>query len=116
MAVVEIMDLPIENFVAGMNQKDYFAPGSLLLTELDSESPLSYGLDKRIAVMNRRGPVFLPKATVGNSPRMAGLYPDYDARLSGFLLGEKTPSGQRFDCCSGNGKRAGDFVFHGAAI
>ena len=41
----------------------------------------------KVAVLNRRGPLFVPVATTGSSPEIAGSYPDYDPRLSGFLLG-----------------------------
>lgn len=94
MAVVELLELPITNHLQGLSQRDYFAPGSLVLTELDSQSPLTYGLPKKLPVMNRRGPAFTPKATTRVSPEMVGHYPDYDPRLSGFLLGPEHLQGK----------------------
>ena len=92
--LVEVLDLPIANSLQGLSQKDYFAPGSLVLSELDSKSPLAYGLPEKLAVMNRRGPAFVPKAITGVGPEMVGRYPDYDPRLSGFLLGPEHIQGK----------------------
>ena len=108
MALVEVLDLPIANSLQGLAQKDYFAPGSLVLSELDSKSPLAYGLPGKLAVMNRRGPAFVPKATIGSGPEMVGKYPDYDPRLSGFLLGPEH--------IQGKGSVAVQSVGHGRVI
>ncbi len=94
MALVEVLGLPIANSLQGLSQKDYFAPGSLVLSELAANSPLAYGLPEKLAVMNRRGPAFVPKATTGTGPVMVGRYPDYDPRLSGFLLGPEHIQGK----------------------
>ncbi|MFQ5751261.1 MAG: hypothetical protein ACE5HI_04625, partial [bacterium] len=82
------------NNVQELSSRDYFAPGSLVLTELDSDSPLTYGLPHKLAVMLRRGPAFSPKATTAIGPKMVGRYPNYDPRLSGFLLGPEHIQGK----------------------
>ncbi len=94
MTLAQLLDLPITNGLEGLRQKQYFAPGSLVLTELDPLSPLSYGLPDKLPVMNRKGPAFMPKATTKTSPQMHGRYPSYDSRLSGFLLGEEHLQGK----------------------
>ncbi|MCH6560042.1 hypothetical protein IH799_06765 [candidate division KSB1 bacterium] len=94
MALVEVLELPIANSLRGLAQKEYFAPGSLVLSHLAPNSPLAYGLPEKLAVMNRRGPAFVPKATTGIGPEMVGRYPDYDPRLSGFLLGPQHIQGK----------------------
>lgn len=104
MALAKILNLPISDDVAGLPQKDFYALGSLVLTGLDQSSPLSYGLPEKIPVLNRRGPVFVPKATTGNSPQMVGKYPDYDPRLSGFLLGEDRLLGKGSIAVQNSGK------------
>ncbi|NOY36185.1 MAG: hypothetical protein GXO83_01260 [Chlorobi bacterium] len=87
MTITGLLDIPLADFSASLSRKEYYAPGSLVLTKLDPRSPLTYGMPGKIAVLNRRGPLFVAKATTGKSPRMAGMYPDYDPRMSGFLLG-----------------------------
>jgi hypothetical protein len=94
MALVELLDLPVANDLDGLSQRDYFAPGSLVLSELDPASPIAYGLPEKLPVMNRRGPAFVPKATTSQGPEMVGRYPDYDPRLSGFLLGPEHIQGK----------------------
>ena len=89
MALVELLDIPIVNVVADLPQKEFFAPGSLVLIELNKSNPLTYGMPEKVAGLNRYGPAFVPKATTGPGPEMVGKYPNYDPRLSGFLLGEK---------------------------
>lgn len=94
MSIIELLDLPIANSLEGLTQKQYFAPGSLVLAELDPASPLAYGLPTKLPVMNRRGPAFVPRATTRKGPRMHASYPDYDPRLSGFLLGPEHIQGK----------------------
>lgn len=92
--VIHLFDLPIANAVAGMPSKQFYAPGSLVLTNLDPDSPLSYGLPDKIAVLDRNGPVLVPAASVIQEPHIIGQFPKYDARLSGFLLGEEQLRGK----------------------
>lgn len=94
MSLVSLLDLPVANHLQGLSSREYFEPGSLILTELDPTSPIAYGLPEKLPVMNRRGPAFVPKATTKASPIMAGRYPDYDPRLSGFLLGPEHIQGK----------------------
>jgi hypothetical protein len=94
MAIQEILGLPVADINKGVSSKEYFAPGSLVLIELDEESPLSYGLPSKMSVMNRRSPVLSPVATTGTGPEIVGRYPDYDPRLSGFLLGQERIQGE----------------------
>ena len=89
MALVETLDLPVVNTLDGLPPTEYFEPGSLVMVQLDPSHPLAYGLPTKLPVMNRRGPAFEPKSTIGQGPQMAARYPHYDARVSGFLLGEK---------------------------
>jgi hypothetical protein len=94
MMLAKLLDLPVADGLDGLSNKEYFAPGSLVLAELESASPLAYGLPTKLPVMNRRGPAFIPKATTKAGPQMHGRYPDYDPRLSGFLLGPERIQGK----------------------
>jgi hypothetical protein len=86
--VAGILDLPIENKAADVSRNDFFAPGSVVLVELDTSHPVNFGMNSKAAVQIRRGPLLIPKATLNVGPATIGIYPEYDARLSGFLLGE----------------------------
>lgn len=94
MALTEMLDLPVANTLEGLPRSEYFGPGSLVLIHLDPSSPLAYGLPDRLPVMNRQGPAFAPKATIRIGPEMAGWYPGYDPRMSGFLLGQEHLQGK----------------------
>ena len=89
LALAELLELPIRNRLEGLPALDHFGPGTILLAELDPQSPLSYGLPEKVAVMHVWSPAFEPVATTGAGPKMAAKYPDYDPRLSGFMLGQK---------------------------
>ena len=91
--LAELLDLPLGDKAAAASRNDFFAPGSVVLVELDSSSPVNYGMAGKAAVQIRRGPLFVPKATLESGPAMVGSYPGYDPRLSGFLLGEKMMQG-----------------------
>lgn len=94
MAIANLLNLPVADRTTGLDQKKFYAPGSLVLSDINPAHPLAYGLPDKIPVMNRRGPVFIPKATMGEDPQMVGRYPDYDPRLSGFLLGPEYLQGK----------------------
>ena len=94
MTLASALQLPVSNALAELSARDYFAPGSLVLTELDASSPLAYGLPDKLPVMNRWGPAFIPKATTQPVPDFPGNYVDYDPRLSGFLLGPEHLQGK----------------------
>jgi hypothetical protein len=92
--LVTVFDLPLRNVVEGLDNRHYFAPGSIVLAELDEADPLNFGMPAKASVPMRFGPVFSPAATTEAGPTFPARYPGYDPRLSGFLLGPEYLQGQ----------------------
>jgi hypothetical protein len=81
-AIAEL-GLPAKNVVAGVTNKDFYCPGSLLNVKLDLQSPLTRGLPENIAVWAEGSPAF-----EASEPAVAA-YPESKVLASGWLLGEK---------------------------
>lgn len=91
--VAQLLDLPVRDKAVELERNKFFAPGSVVLVELDTSHPVNYGMQRKTAVQIRRGPLFVPRATVLPGPKTPGRYPEYDCRLSGFLLGSDLMQG-----------------------
>ncbi len=79
---VDQLGLPAKNVLADKKPQEFFAPGSILRTIVDTEHPLGYGLRRETPVMFAGGPAWeLSAGTV------VARYPMADPLLSGWLLG-----------------------------
>jgi hypothetical protein len=74
------VELPLE----GINEKEFYCPGSLLRVLVDNTHPVGYGFDREETVMFLHSPVF----NVLNGESIAR-YPESDPLISGWVLGEK---------------------------
>jgi hypothetical protein len=75
--------LNAKNVVAGVSNKDFYSPGSLLNVRLDLNSRLTRGLPDNIAIWSEGSPAFESDA------RGVAVYPESGILASGWLLGEK---------------------------
>ena len=55
---VEHLHLDVKNVVAGVPNRDFYSPGSLLNATLDTHSPLAYGLPENIAIWSEESPAW----------------------------------------------------------
>lgn len=55
---IEQFNLPIRNVVKGLARKDFYIPGSILRTELDTKHPIAKGMPQRSIAWFENGPVF----------------------------------------------------------
>lgn len=85
--ISELLGVPIENKLEGMQPRQFFCPGSILLTVLEPENPLAYGSPSKVATMASRPPAYIPVATTGASPEIIGTFPQYNPLMSGYLIG-----------------------------
>lgn len=90
----EVLDLSIANHAATLDRRSHFSPGSIVLATLDPSSPINYGMPQKASVMVRRSPLLIPEATPEKGPKFVAKYPEYDPRLSGFLLGPEHMQGK----------------------
>jgi len=83
---VENLHLDPKNTVAGVSNRDFYSPGSLLNVALDTHNPLAYGLPDTIAIWSEDSPAWdIPS----RSPdRVVARYAEDHVLASGWLLGE----------------------------
>ena len=89
---IEQFNLPVRNVVAGLPHSQFYVPGSILRTEVDTAHPLAKGMPKSSIAWVEDSPAFEILPTSGEIPgsqaRAVAWYPrDQDPLLSGWLLG-----------------------------
>lgn len=87
---IEQLKLPVRDVTAGLKETEFYVPGSILRTELDTTHPIAAGMPKQSIVWAEDSPVFEiksdPLALV--RVRIVARYPsNADPLLSGWLLG-----------------------------
>ena len=86
--LVRHLELPVTNRLARLSDSEFFAPGSLLRIEIDTDHPIGYGMPKSAAALFMNGPAYeVAKGSV------VAQFPKTDALLSGWLIGEKRITG-----------------------
>lgn len=87
---IEELKLPIMNVVKDLKPPEFFCPGSTLKVEIDTSSPLAYGVAEDSLILFWGGPAFTIKL-VDNSEdfKVVARYPDEQVLQSGWLIGEK---------------------------
>src|SRR4029079_1104715 len=55
---IDQFNLPIRDVTKGLPRKDFYVPGSILRTELDTTSPIAKGMPKESIAWFENGPVF----------------------------------------------------------
>ena len=87
---IEQFKLPVRDVTAGLKRTEFYAPGSILRTELDTTHPIAAGMPKESIAWVEDSPVF----EINGDPqalarvRIIARYPaQTDPLLSGWLLG-----------------------------
>jgi hypothetical protein len=83
---VEQLHLDPKNVVAGVSNRDFYSPGSLLNAALDTHHPIAYGLPENIAIWSEDGPAW--EVAARSKDRVVARYPEDHVLASGWLLGE----------------------------
>ncbi|HTC89633.1 MAG TPA: M14 family zinc carboxypeptidase [Bryobacteraceae bacterium] len=89
---VEHLRLDPKNVVAGVSNREFYSPGSLLNATVDTHDPLSYGLPENIAIWSEESPAWeiAPKS----KDRVIVRYADDGVLASGWLLGASYVQGR----------------------
>jgi hypothetical protein len=91
---IEQFNLPIKDVTLGLNRKDFFIPGSILRTELDTNHRIAKGMEKESIAWFENSPAFevLDKTNV----EIIAKYPSNrkDILLSGWALGTEKIAGK----------------------
>ncbi len=85
---IEQLKLPVRDITDGLKQTEYYAPGSILRTELDTTHPIASGMPRESIAWVENSPVFEVDARDMTRVHIIARYPiDHDPLLSGWLLG-----------------------------
>ncbi|MDH3530709.1 MAG: hypothetical protein OEQ28_14190, partial [Acidobacteriota bacterium] len=95
---IEQFELPVENIAKDWEQRDFFIPGSILRTELDTGHPIAKDMKAESIAWFERSPVFEIKSNGGRPlfARVIAKYPDDPEKilLSGWALGKEKIAGK----------------------
>jgi hypothetical protein len=88
--LAEALELPVTNTLKGVGRADFYCPGSLLALDLDTSSPLAWGMPARVAAMVEDGSAFQTRPVGGDVRRaVIARYPEEPLLQSGWLRGEE---------------------------
>jgi len=105
---LERLQLPVEDVLDGVSNRQFYAPGSLLNAVVDRGDPLTWGLRDRQAVWFESGPAFrvADSGRGSRAPKALLTYPARDVLASGWLMGERYLAGRAavVECPLGDGR------------
>ena len=91
---IEQFKLPVRDVTAGVKRTDFYIPGSILRTELDTTSPIAKNMDKLSIAWFENSPAF--EVTDNANVKIIARYPQKteDILLSGWALGAEKLAGK----------------------
>ncbi|MEW6337380.1 MAG: M14 metallopeptidase family protein [Acidobacteriota bacterium] len=88
--LAEALDLPVSNTLRGVSREEFSCPGAMLEVEVETGTPLGWGMPGRAAAMIDDGAAFQTRPTAGETARVvAARFPDRPLLLSGWIRGEE---------------------------
>ena len=88
--LADALELPVTDTLKGVGRADFYCPGSLLTLDLDTGSPLAWGMRARVAAMVEGGSAFQTRPVGGEERRaVVARYPDEPLLQSGWIRGEE---------------------------
>ncbi len=96
---IEQFNLPVTDVTRGLTRKDFYIPGSILRTELDTAHPIAKGMPKDSIAWFEDSPAFEIKTdplALANNFKIIARYPSNpkDILLSGWALGAERLAGK----------------------
>jgi len=92
------LDLPVRNVRPSSAERRsgeaFYAPGSILAAELDTDHPIAYGMPSETALYYNNSVIFQPENEGDERVRIVARYPDRDQLLSGYALHPEFLSGK----------------------
>ena len=91
---IEQFNLPVKDVTKGLNRKDFYIPGSILRTELDTANPIAKGMPQQSIAWFEDSPAF--EITDGERVKIIAKYPTEakNILLSGYALGTERIAGK----------------------
>jgi hypothetical protein len=91
----ERFGVPVRNPIAGVDEKEFFAPGSSLRVHVDPTQPLGYGMPKETTVVFFESTAFdIANSNANDRISVVARYHDRDLLRGGWLDGEKYLAGK----------------------
>jgi hypothetical protein len=81
------LHLPVRDITEGLKQTEFYAPGSILRTEIDTSHPVAKGMPRESIAWVENSPIFEFDARDADRVHVIARYPTRDPLLSGWLLG-----------------------------
>ncbi|MFN7928812.1 MAG: M14 metallopeptidase family protein [Blastocatellia bacterium] len=90
---IEKLNLPVRNVLRGVSSREFYCPGSILRTQLDASSNLTFGMEKESIAWFEQSPAF--EVLDANAVRVIAKYAsDANPLLSGWILGDSLLRGK----------------------
>ena len=90
---IERLKAPVRNVLKGVAAREFYCPGSILQTQLDETSAMTFGLEKESIAWFEGSPAF--EATDPARVHVIARYPDNSSPLlSGWILGDQMLRGK----------------------
>ncbi|WP_420387062.1 M14 family metallopeptidase [Roseivirga sp.] len=85
---IEKFNLPVKNVLSGLSSNEFFIPGSLIRTNIDTSNPLAFGMMPQVAASFDNSGAFAVEEGAEGIEEIAR-YADEDLLMSGWALGEE---------------------------
>jgi hypothetical protein len=90
---IEHLGVPVRNVLQGVPARQFYCPGSILRTQLDTSSNLTFGMEKESVAWFEQSPAF--EVLDEKSVRVIARYPnEVNPLLSGWILGDSLIRGK----------------------
>ncbi len=91
---IEEFDLPVKNILKGLKDKDFYIPGSILRTEIDTSHSIAKGMPKKSIAWFEDSPAF--EVLDNSRVKVIAKYPENSEEilLSGWALGKEKIAGK----------------------
>ncbi|MBS1812682.1 MAG: hypothetical protein JST84_31230 [Acidobacteria bacterium] len=90
---IEKLGVPVRNVLQRLPSREFYCPGSILRTQLDTSSNLTFGMEKESIAWFEQSPAF--EVLDANSVRVIARYAsDANPLLSGWILGDQLIRGK----------------------
>jgi hypothetical protein len=88
--LAETLALPVADVLKGATRSEVYCPGALLSLEVDSGSPIGWGMPSHVAAMVEGRTAFATRPVIGEQSRtVVARFPDSNLVLSGWMRGEE---------------------------
>lgn len=85
---IHALELPVRDVLAGNSAGEFYSPGGILRSHIDTAHPLGYGMQDQQGVYFTGSPAYAVTGPLDGRATTVARYPDREVLMSGYLLGE----------------------------